>query len=122
MGKPMKRACSRVVLVLAAVYFGPSLAAESSRIHIVRAEWGDYASEKTKCSPDLSRCEGQAKCTVPPKDYQCSTAVKPKPNEVQLNIIWNCGDLDHAAGHGAGPGTGKQTYILTCPYVKGLNP
>ena len=109
-------ALAALILCLAA----NALAAESSKIHIVETKYGDFLEEKTTCVPDLSRCEGKARCEVPPKDYKCRTTAK--PNDIQLKIIWNCGDLDHAAGHGAGPGTGKATYILTCPYVPRLNP
>ena len=98
---------------------GNVLAAESNKIHVVETKYGDFFESKT-CEPDLSRCEGKARCEVPPKDYKCKTAAK--PDDIQLKIIWNCGELDHAAGHGAGPGTGKATYILTCPYVPKLNP
>ena len=95
------------------------LAAESNKIHIRETKYGDFMDGKT-CVPDLSRCEGKARCEVPPKDYKCKTAAK--PDDIQLNIVWDCGDAAHAAGHGAGPGTGKVTYILTCPYVPRLNP
>ena len=98
---------------------GIAYAAESNKIHIREAWYGLNSQEKV-CKPNLSSCEGKAKCLVPPKDYKCKTAAK--PDEIQLNIIWDCGELAHAAGHGAGPGTGKDTYTLTCPYVKGLNP
>jgi hypothetical protein len=111
-----------LVVVLSASSAGIVDAAETNKIHILETKWGDYASEKTTCAPDLSRCEGQGKCVVPPKDYQCKTATKPKPDEIQLNIIWDCGEFAHAAGHGAGPGTGRQTYTLTCPYIPRLNP
>lgn len=113
------------LVTLATSVSGLAYAAESNKIHIREAKWGDFLSnnsEKTTCAPNLSRCEGTAKCVVPPKDYQCKTATAPKPSEIQLNIVWDCGDNAYAAGHGAGPGTGKQTYTLTCPYVPNLNP
>ena len=68
----------------------------------------------------MSACEGKSKCVVPPKDYKCKHDAN--PNETQLNIIWDCGETAHAAGHGKGPNTGKQTYTLTCPYIPNLNP
>lgn len=105
---------------LAACLAGNVFAAEGNKIHIVETKYGDFLEDKTTCVPDLSRCEGKARCEVPPKEYKCKTTAK--RNDIQLKIIWSCGDLDHAAGHGAGPGTGKQTYILTCPYVPRLNP
>ncbi|MEO8752803.1 MAG: hypothetical protein ABI624_08990 [Casimicrobiaceae bacterium] len=104
---------------LATLIGGNAYAAESNKIHIRETKYGDFLGGKT-CVPDLSRCEGTAKCLVPPKDYQCKTAAKPM--EIQFQVIWDCGDNAHAAGHGAGPNTGKQTYTLTCPYVPNLNP
>jgi len=35
------------------------------------------------CVPDLSRCEGKARCEVPPKDYKCKTAAKPDAGRSQ---------------------------------------
>lgn len=93
--------------------------AESNKIRILEAWYGE-GSQTRSCTPDLKYCEGKARCVVPPKVYKCKTDAK--PNDIQLNIIWDCGDNAHAAGHGAGPGTGKDTYTLTCPYVPGLNP
>ena len=91
----------------------------ATRSTLRETKYGDFLDGKT-CEPNLSRCEGTAKCVVPPKDYACKTGAK--PSEIQLKIIWDCGEDAHAAGHGAGPGTGKQTYTLTCPYVPNLNP
>ena len=115
----MRNAHLLAVVVLAASVGGVAYAAEKNKIHIREAWYGLNSQEKV-CKPNLSACEGKAKCLVPPKDYQCKTDAKPE--ERQLNIIWDCGELAHAAGHGAGPGTGKDTYTLTCPYVRGLNP
>ena len=107
------------LVLLAPAIDGSAFAAETSKIHIQETKYGDFLEGKT-CEPDLSRCEGKPRCEVPPKDYKCKTTAK--PDEIQLKIIWDCGGDAHAAGHGAGPGTGKQTYILTCPYIPRLNP
>ena len=107
------------VVALATSLYGTAYAAETNKIHIRETKYGDFLEGKT-CEPNLSRCEGAAKCVVPPRDYQCKTTAKPV--EIQLKIIWDCGDNAHAAGYGAGPGTGKQTYTLTCPYIPNLNP
>ena len=107
------------LVALASSLGGVTYAAESNKIHI-REAWYGESSQTKSCKPDLSSCEGKAKCVVPPKDYKCKTDAK--PNETQLNIIWDCGENAHAAGHGAGPNTGKQTYTLTCPYIPNLNP
>ena len=111
--------CLLALVAFAMSSGGIAYAAESNKIHI-REVWYGLNSQEKVCKPNLSACEGKSKCVVPPKDYKCKTDAK--PNEIQLNIIWDCGDLAHAAGHGAGPGTGTQTYTLTCPYVRGLNP
>jgi hypothetical protein len=109
-----------LALVALATYSGGNAqAAESNKIHVLETKYGDFLSDKT-CVPDLSRCEGTAKCVVPPKDYACKSGAK--PGEIQLKIIWDCGDFAHAAGHGAGPDSGRKTYTLTCPYIPNLNP
>ncbi len=104
---------------LVAATIGIAHAAETNRIHVREAWYGEDSQTKV-CKPDVAFCEGKSRCEVPPKAYQCKTDAKPEQR--QLNIIWDCGDVAHAAGHGKGPGTGKATYILTCPYVRGLNP
>lgn len=106
-------------IALAASIGGNAHAAEGNKIHMLETKYGDFLDGKT-CVPDLSRCEGTAKCVVPPKDYVCKSGAK--PSETQLKIIWDCGDFAHAAGHGAGGVPGKNTYTLTCPYVPNLNP
>lgn len=116
----MKHAYSTFAFVaLAVLPAGNAFAAETNKIHIREAWYGEDSQTKV-CKPNLASCEGKSRCEVAPKDYKCKTAAK--PNDIQLNIVWDCGDYAHAAGHGAGPGTGKQTYIFTCPYVPRLNP
>lgn len=112
-----------IALVAGATIVGSvSFAADNSKIRVVEAKWGDFFTENATCAPDLSRCNGQTKCVVPPKDYQCKTAVKPKPVEIQLNIVWECGDSMHAAGHGAGPGTGQARVHADVSVCQGREP
>ncbi len=102
--------------LLAALFtFGSTCvyAAESNKIHIVETKYGDFLGNKT-CAPALPRCDATAKCVVEAADSLCKSGGAPE--EIQLQVIWDCGELKHAA---MAPRGKKLT--LTCPYQPGLN-
>jgi len=101
------------LLAATAIVGGPALAAESNKIHVVEAKYGDFMGDKT-CVPDLKRCEGTAKCVVDAADALCKSGAAAA--KTRLQVIWDCGELKHA---GDAPRGKKVT--LTCPYVPNLN-
>src|SRR5262249_1633505 len=105
--------CLCIVMALAFAIYRNAAAAENAKIHIVEAKYGDFMGDKT-CAPDLSRCEGRAKCTVEGADALCKSGAA--PDKARLQVIWDCGDLKHAAMAPRG-----KKVILTCPYQPDLN-
>lgn len=111
-----KPAVDFFVCMLAALTFtvAPGAhAAESAKIHVVEAKYGDFLGDKT-CAPDLSRCDGLAKCSVDVTDALCKSGAA--PDQARLQIIWDCGELKHAGMAARG-----KKVIVTCPYQPNLN-
>ena len=102
-----------VVIALTFAIHRDAAAAENAKIHIVDAKYVDFMSDKT-CEPKLARCEGSAKCEVEAADALCKSGAA--PDKTRLQVIWDCGELKHAAMAPRG-----KKVILTCPYQPNLN-
>jgi hypothetical protein len=105
--------CICVVMALTFAICQNAAAAENAKIHIVEAKYGDFMGDKT-CEPKLPSCEGTSKCSVEAADKLCKSGAA--PDKARLQVIWDCGDLKHAA---MAPRGKKVT--LTCPYQPNLN-
>jgi hypothetical protein len=102
-----------IVMALAFTVSWDAAAAENAKIHIVEAKYGDFMGDKT-CEPKLPSCEGTAKCSVEAGDKLCKSGAA--PDQARLQVIWDCGDLKHAAMAPRG-----KKITLTCPYQPNLN-
>lgn len=105
--------CVGILAAATMAAYPTAQAAESNKIHVVEAKYGDFMADKT-CVPDLKRCEGTAKCVVEAADSLCKAGGK--PDATKLQVIWDCGELKHAGDARRG-----KKVTLTCPYIPNLN-